>query len=366
MADRYPSHPLAGDAYRWLIRHNTSSEARRRQELGQFWVESHTTAGAVKDSQSEANVRIKGMPGSRETVSQVSMLSSREEARRWYQASIDFGMRLDRLGPIYSNDPAIQFCLQSARRRLGEVEKANEWYARFHAEQADGPWRDAAGAELWIAHRSGNPPKKVAYCFQAPTRPFLDGKFDDACWADQKPLSLQNASGDTLKEFPTEAHLSYDKDFLYLGLKCSHPAGRHVSAARVRSQDADMHNYDHVSLLLDLDRDYSTYFRLEVDQRGCVADDCWGDKSWNPRWFVAVKSEPDCWQIEAAIPITELTGDAVTIGRSWACNIVRTIPGKGIQAWSLPAASEPPRPEGMGLLIFMGDRNPDKPMAKVP
>ena len=38
MVDRYPAHPLSVDAYRWLIRHNSSSEARRRQELGQFLV----------------------------------------------------------------------------------------------------------------------------------------------------------------------------------------------------------------------------------------------------------------------------------------------------------------------------------------
>ena len=36
LVNRYPTHPLTAEAYRWLIRHNTSSEARRRHELGQF------------------------------------------------------------------------------------------------------------------------------------------------------------------------------------------------------------------------------------------------------------------------------------------------------------------------------------------
>ena len=35
---RYPLHPLSVDACRWLIRFNSSSEARRRKELGQFLV----------------------------------------------------------------------------------------------------------------------------------------------------------------------------------------------------------------------------------------------------------------------------------------------------------------------------------------
>src|SRR5205085_4654126 len=34
MIERYPAHPLSADSYRWLIRHNSSSEARRRHELG--------------------------------------------------------------------------------------------------------------------------------------------------------------------------------------------------------------------------------------------------------------------------------------------------------------------------------------------
>src|SRR5262249_8210197 len=51
--DRYPAHPLCADAYRWLIRHNSSSEVRRRQELGQFWMVSQSriqlTGGADQE-----------------------------------------------------------------------------------------------------------------------------------------------------------------------------------------------------------------------------------------------------------------------------------------------------------------------------
>src|SRR5262249_48275904 len=36
MVERSPTHPLAVAAYRWLLRYGSSSEARRRHELGQF------------------------------------------------------------------------------------------------------------------------------------------------------------------------------------------------------------------------------------------------------------------------------------------------------------------------------------------
>jgi hypothetical protein len=184
-------------------------------------------------------------------------------------------------------------------------------------------------------------------------------------------LVLKNASGSTVEQYPTEVKLAYDKDFLYVAISCKHPADRYVTPAKVRQRDADVRPFDHVDLLLDLDRDYHTCFHLQVDQRGCVCEDCWGDLSWNPRWFVALQSIKEGWQVEAAIPMLELTGDAVTIGKTWACNVTRILPGRGVQSWSLPADVDP-RPEGMGLLMFLPDpkgsntANKGKDMPRVP
>ena len=88
-----------------------------------------------------------------------------------------------------------------------------------------------------------------------------------------------------------------------------------------------------------------------------MRDSCWGDLSWNPSWFVAVHSEDDAWQVEAAIPLVALTGDLIASGKTWCCNVIRTIPGQGVQGWSLPAGvpEEDARLEGMGLLMFKDD-----------
>jgi photosystem II stability/assembly factor-like uncharacterized protein len=354
MVSHHPAHPLTADAYRWLIRHSASSEARRRQELGQFWILTQTRFQASRPPDPRKAVKTEEVQ-----TRQLGFLSNLEETRRCYQTCLDIGTRLAASGPLFANEPGTQFCVQAARRKLGDFEKAQQWYAQFKAEHADGPWREAAAAELWLSHRTGLPPKPTAYCRQTATRPFLDGELNDACWQGVQPLGLRNAAGDTLKDYPTEARLAYDKEFLYLALRCHHPADRYIAPVKVRPHDADLRAYDRVSLLLDLDRDYSTYFRLEVDQRGCVSDDCWGDRTWNPRWYVAIHSERDGWQIEAAIPLTELTGDPVTLGQTWACNIVRIIPGRGVQAWSLPAAVDP-RPEGLGLLMFLQEANGQK------
>jgi photosystem II stability/assembly factor-like uncharacterized protein len=373
LADRYPTHPLALDAYRWLIRYNSSSEARRRHEMGQFLAVNTVQFGVPVGSKPlpsvERNDTDPNKPpakraefpefGTRQSPRQVA-LSNKDDTRKWYEGSLGLEPRLAAFGPLAANDPAIQLCLQAARRNLGDVEGARKWYADFASRQPDGPWRAAALSELWLLNHSGAPPKPVVYCRATDAKPFLDGKLDDDCWQTGKPLALVNAAGDTVHDYPTEVRVSFDKDYLYLAIRCFHPAGKQVPPVKNRSRDADLRGFDRVSVLLDLDRDYSTCFHLQIDQRGCVAEDCWGDKTWDPRWFVKVHGEATNWVAEAAIPLAALTGDNVTSGRAWAFNVVRTLPGRGVQAWSLPAEvpEEALRPEGMGLLIFAQDQRP--------
>jgi photosystem II stability/assembly factor-like uncharacterized protein len=390
LIDRYPVHPLAMEGYRWLIRHNSSSEARHRHELGQFLVvesEQHgmpikkgSTLGkpgepdgalpglkmpAWKSGKSQSPVSGSGgtvvspiedmMHTEREK--QMFLFAPQEQILQWYQSSLVLEPRLAGFGPLMTSDPSMQFCLQAARRNLGDSQTPQKWYSQFVSRQPDGPWRSAALAELWLANRTGAPPKPVLTCPFTDSRPLLDGNLAEACWQ-AKPSKLQNAAGDTArdttKECPTEVHFAYDHEFLYISLKCTHPANHYAPPVKPRTRDADLRGHDRVSILLDLDRDYCTCYHLQVDQRGCVCEDCWGDKTWDPRWFVAMHSEPTCWTVEAAIPLVALSSDRISAGRAWACNVVRVLPGRGVQAWSLPAEApeETLRPEGMGLLIF--------------
>lgn len=369
MVDRFSAHPLSADAYRWLIQHNSSSEARRRQDLGQFLLVVQPKYPKVPGTnRADTSVAPTGtevgfnplasltggvVPVKAEKVdpTQLQPLGERAAIRQWYQGCLDIEPRLAAFGPLHATDPASLFCLQAARRQLGDFDKARQWYTRFVADQPDGPWRTAAAAELWLTNRTGPAPKPVAASRWTDSRPFLDGQFDDPCWHERTPLRLHDAIGSTGQDYPTEVRLAHDKEYLYLALRCQHPAERHVPPVKVRPRDADLRPYDRVSLLLDLDRDYNTYFHFQVDQRGCVCEDCWGDLSWNPRWFVAARSDATGWQVEAAIPLSELSGEPVTIGRAWACNVVRILPGRGVQAFSTPADVQP-RPEGMGLLLF--------------
>jgi hypothetical protein len=393
MVEHYPTHPLTADAYRWLIKHNASSETRRRHELGQFLITSdyRTTPGptsvtmdvaleprqgkgkpraekaAASSKKDEAGKQpeqplkpgtvVKGPESGWEEEQHLTMVHDRKEILRWHQGSLDIEKHLAAFGPLLSEDPALQFCLHAARRNMGDFETPRKWFSDFVSRQPAGPWRDAAAAELWLSQRQGPPPKPVLVCQQTDTRPFLDGQFDDACWKGQQFTTLQNAVGATSKEAPTKVMLAHDNDFLYLALRCEHPAGQRVPPVKGRKRDEDLRAFDRVSLILDLDRDYATAFHFQVDQRGCVRESCWGDLKWDPRWFVAVHSEENAWQIEAAIPLIAMTGDLITPGKTWCCHVIRTLPGRGVQSLSLPAGvpEDDPRLEGMGLLMFKAD-----------
>ena len=136
-------------------------------------------------------------------------------------------------------------------------------------------------------------------------------------------------------------------------MTCKHPEGKQVPKAEKRARDADLRGHDRVEILLDLDRDYQTYYRLRVDHRGCVAEDCWGDPAWNPRWFVAVEPTPTGWTAEAAIPLAELTGTPPAAGQVWAVERGAGGPRRGRRLLGR-AVGRDPDPAAMGLMRFVG------------
>ena len=374
LTERYPGHPLAMDAFRWLLRYHASSETRRRVEIQQKLTFGNVVFQPVPNNRVVPAGGTSG-PGQVAVVTEdVYRMYSPDMIVKWHQACIDFEPKLSAFGPVYSRDPAAWLCFLSARRSVGKHADAEVFirdYFKHNPGAATMPagvdaWRDCLAAELWLNDRSVIPvqPKSLGFCRHTETRPLLDGKLNDTCWTDVKPLSLNvvsaaNEKPDEVKAFgdghKTEVRFAYDDRFLYVAVSCSHPASQNVTPAAKRDRDADLRGHDRVDILLDMDRDYQTYYRFQIDHRGCLAEDCWGDRSWNPKYFVAFQPTETGWTAEYAIPLVELTGDRPSHGKTWAVNVSRVVPGKGMQAWSGPADSEP-RPEGMGLLQFRAEK----------
>ncbi|QDU24062.1 YCF48-related protein [Urbifossiella limnaea] len=364
---KYPGHPLAVDGYRWLLRYHAGTETRRRVEVQQklaFGRVSFDPLGGGKVVQA-------GATGGSKTIVEEDVYRLHDPAMivKWHQACLDMEPKLTAFGPLYSRDPAAWLALLAARRHVGKHAEADAFLREYFkgSDAATMPpgqdhWRDCLAAELWLADRTlvPTPPKPVAGSAFTETRPLLDGKLDDPCWQAAKVLPLTATSASNRPDdaaafaagYKTEAKFAHDGQYLYVAVSCAHPAGKAVAAVAKRDRDADMTGRDRVDITLDLDRDYQTYYRFQVDQRGCLAEDCWGDRTWNPKYFVAFVPGEAGWTCEFAIPLAELTGDRLG-GRAWAVNVSRVVPGAGVQTWSGPADAEP-RPEGLGLLRFEG------------
>ncbi|MER3441538.1 MAG: hypothetical protein C4296_09220 [Gemmataceae bacterium] len=351
LVDRFPEHPLAPEAYRWLIQYSASSEARRRTELGQMISQVRYEFEPAAEEHTESVPKRRRSPVVVQADGGTALVRRKDEIRNWDRAAIALADCLAAFGKEAYQDPRVQFPLRAAQRRLGQVQSAKAWLAQFAAAQGTGPWYQAARAELWLEERKGPPPKPLWMCRRASQPPYLDGLLDDACWKEATFVTLEATTPQVGRSFPAQAALAWDDKYLYVALTCDHPAGLRLPPVSPRPRDPDLRSFDRVYLLLDVDRDYATYYRLEMDQRGCVAEDCWGDSKWNPRWFVCVSSQENRWQIEAAIPLTELVSQPIKSGDCWCVNAVRIVPNQGLAAFAFPAAVRP-KPEGMGLLLF--------------
>jgi hypothetical protein len=236
-----------------------------------------------------------------------------------------------------------------AKRLLGYANPAQRYFIELESLPADSPWRQCAETEKWFANSPERlpPPKKLGVCGRATERPLLDGQLDEPFWKSAERLTLQGTSAKSAK-----VRFAHDPQFLYVAISCPKvDLVEYAADESPRPRDADLAQYDNVSIRLDLDRDYTTAFELSVDQRGWTHDACWEDVSWNPSWYVAAQADHECWTIEAAIPLAEMTAEPPTARTVWAVSLERTIPRGGRQLWSGQAAAAE-SPDRYGLLIF--------------
>lgn len=358
LAQRYPDHPLAGPATVWLVQFYSSSEAGWRLR------NPHRFGIRLTSATSGEPLGPLGKPGN------------------LAEQALALGQRLENTRPELAAMPALVFPLAAAARHLGAHSHRGEptamwntpgsppttgssalgsiaktdWLQRLAAfgssGRADGdPWQQCRLGENWIATGRGKPPKPVIKCIKTSVKPRLDGSLDDAVWQASEAAALESPYGDDAS-WPASVALAYDEEFLYLAVKCRFAPGlKYPPASTPRIRDAKLAAYDRLELLLDVDRDYATYYRLSVDYRGFTADECWGDASWNPTWFVAAAQDEHTWCIEAAIPMAELVPSAPSNGDVWAVGIQRVVPGVGLQTFHQPATI-PYAPQSCGYLVF--------------
>lgn len=363
----YPQQPIAVEAYCWLIAYYASTEARLRAAKPLAKGDSRTvylrTEGAA-----ETNVNHS---------SGVSVYTPLQDERAWWGTAILLANRLRAVSMQAWLDPRVQLPVAACHRNLGHPEVAKVHYQGLTEQEPMSPWKNVVNMEAWVFDKNLAPPKALSWSVQVPNRPYLDGRINDPCWNNARAMILASgghttqpstARGRTLHAnavdqdpLTTTVRICHDREFLYIAADCRDfdPAHR-LAAAQRTDRDADMAGIDHVEFLLDPDRDFVTSYRLRIDRRGLVAEDAWGDRGWNPRWFVAVQQDDAGWCVEAAIPLAQLT-DKPDIGtQTWAFNAVRRAPGEAARTWNGDAPAnlaDRPRLESLTHLRFVRSLN---------
>ncbi|MBN1589162.1 MAG: hypothetical protein JW888_06585 [Pirellulales bacterium] len=329
LVDRCPEHALAGEALAWLVQYHASAEAA--------WREQGTQRGTIQTS----GARSASIP---------SIDRDAERGDRPAKAA-RFAKQIERTRPALFAEPEIGFPLSVADRMRGFPGQAERFLMnQRRREEHDAWWRCAQG-ESWLSEPTGEPPKPILRCVVAAVKPKLDGHCDEPFWQRAQGAAIGGRQGNH-EPSPAIVKLAYDDQFLYLACRCPQaPGAEDAVSSGPRERDADLSSHDRVDVLLDLDRDYVTCYRLTVDHRGWTGEDCWGDASWNPTWFVAAAAERGTWTVEAAIPLDQLTGRYPHSGDVWGLGAQRVIPGLGFQSWNTPASTTIV-PEGFGYLVF--------------
>ncbi|MFP6601353.1 MAG: YCF48-related protein [Pirellulaceae bacterium] len=363
-----PGHDLTPAAYLYLIQCYASGEVAWQQRVQHQPVVRQGQSRSAADQKKELlkqqdraaagdkNPATPGQPGivNRSPESPADIVSlGRDSAQQdnWLAQAIDVGKQLQRLYPQIYSEPTVRFPLATTARKRGLTRDADRLYHLLMTQAADQNWGICAQTEVWLTHRRNVPPKPTVICPQATEKPFLDGRLDDTCWQAARPARLVTDVADD-NPWPAEVMFSGDDQFLYLAVRCRKAAAAtYRQVVQPRSRDADLSRHDRVDVWLDIDRDYQTYYRLTVDYRGGTAEACWGDRSWNPDWFVATAEDEQYWIVEAAIAWNQLAGNRPGPQDAWAVAVQRVIPGVGFQSWTQPASVAAPG-ERCGLLLF--------------
>ncbi len=265
--------------------------------------------------------------------------------------ALNYAKMIQRGRPELFAEPWVQFPMAVAYRAKGLPRDAERFYHRLGSAPVPSDWEQCAKAELWLAHGRGRPPKTTYVCRHVVGRPRLDGQLDDAIWQQSEPFELTSAQHDD-GQWPAAAMLAYDDEFLFLAVSCQKVPGRqYPTTPGPRPRDPNLAERDRIELMIDLDRDYTSYYRLVVDHRGWTGESCFGNVHWNPTWYVAKSATATDWTIEVAIPLRELAPANPKKNTVWAMGMQRIVPGVGIQSFTKPAAVAP-RGEGFALMMF--------------
>lgn len=163
--------------------------------------------------------------------------------------------------------------------------------------------------------------------------PKLDGDMD-AAYAKAKPLSFVILDGSAgAPKAKTTAYLVSTADTLFIFVKCdTAKAGEIKKDATARDGDVFKDDYVEVFLCPGTDR-AGTFYQFAVNPAGTIidvkTDKAKEDKGWDSKAKAAAKITKEGWQVELAIPMSDLGVQPGKLNKVWVANVGRFAVAEG-------------------------------------
>ncbi len=163
--------------------------------------------------------------------------------------------------------------------------------------------------------------------------PKIDGRLDDAVWEKATVITdlvqrLPN-TGEPVSE-PTEILILYDKDFIYIGMRCADDPKRITSNELAR--DVSLGNDDRVQIIFDTFHDKRNGYWFQIGPKGSIGDALVSEngasfnKQWDGLWTGKSRIHDKGWDAEISIPFKTLNFKPGQ--KEWGMKIIRHIKRK--------------------------------------
>jgi hypothetical protein len=180
-----------------------------------------------------------------------------------------------------------------------------------------------------------DPPSKTTHRIVRIERAIkVDGILDESEWRGVTPIELNwetNPGDNIAPPVKTEGYLAYDDRHLYVGFRAHDPNPAQIRA-NLTDRDAAFAD-DFLGVVLDTFNDERRAFEFFVNPLGVQMDltnnDVGGneDDSWDAIWSSAGKIHSDRYEVEMAIPFSQLRFRATgTNEQTWGLDLVRIYP----------------------------------------
>jgi hypothetical protein len=186
-----------------------------------------------------------------------------------------------------------------------------------------------AGAQQRAQGAPQAPPPVLGAVRLSGAPPTLDGRLDDAAWAEAPAATgfvQRRPNAGAAATAPTEVRVLYTPGALYVGARMSDRPDS--IAAQLARRDASSIYSDWVYVMLDSDDDNRSAYVFAVNPRNVqrdyiLAEDGSGDAKWDAVWEVKTAVDSAGWTAEFRIPMSQLRFDPRQA--SWGVNFSRTI-----------------------------------------